>query len=729
MIAEQLTREGTVLEWGNGLLRLRLTHGMDQPVVLEDIMWGVADAPARTPKQTLVEILIPSLGLTDTPNRMDKTALGARLRYRAHSEERDADTLRLIVEQHDDVIGLIVVTVFETVEGAAAFRTRSVVSLEPGRPAIRIAAVSSFATGAILSDDLTSLKIWRARSSWSAENRWEVVPLRDPAAQLIAPHDPAEYRRGFTSATSFGTWSSGSFAPAAVAVNSVRALAWQVDSPSPWRWEVGERAWDRSALPRFMEPEPIGQIVRRDIDDGAYLVVSGPTDDFHQWTHALVQGDAFESVTVSVGVGQSTEDALAGLTEIRRAWRRMRGGAAEYPVIYNDFMGTLEGDPTEEKLLPLIESAARVGADYFCIDAGWADNGEGWADSVGDWNPSVSRFPRGISTTLDAIRARGMKPGLWLEPEVVGETSDAAIELPEEAFLHRFGGRIRDRGRFYLDFRSSAATRHLDRVLDRLVVELGVCFFKFDYNSMLSPGPDGDGGSAGGGLLENARAHVAWLARLRQRHPDVLIENCASGGMRSDFGILENVHIQSTSDQPNPLLYPSIAVGALAHILPEQAGNWSYPQADMTDEMICFTIANGLAGRLYLAGVLSRMDDRQLELVAAGVSVHKRLIKIQSSSIVRYPTGMARWGEPWSTVAFDNAESGEVVVIVWRQSGADPAVVLEIGVDDGATVEQVFPPPEIGRPWTVELKNRRLFITGSGDEPAARVYLVTKTVG
>ena len=122
------------------------------------------------------------------------------------------------------------------------------------------------------------------------------------------------------------------------------------------------------------------------------------------------------------------------------------------------------------------------------------------------------------------------------------------------------------------------------------------------------------------------------------------------------------------------------------------------------------------------------MDDRQLDLVAAGVSVHKRLIKIQSSSIVRYPTGTGRWGEPSTSVALDNAESVGVGQIVWRQNGADSAVVLKIGVDDGATVEQVFPPTEIARPWTVELKNRRLLITGSGDEPAARVYLVTKKV-
>ena len=46
-----------------------------------------------------------------------------------------------------------------------------------------------------------------------------------------------------------------------------------------------------------------------------------------------------------------------------------------------------------------------------------------------------------------------------------------------------------------------------------------------------------------------------------------------------------------------------------------------------------------------------------------------------------------------------------------------------------STVEQVCPPTQIGRTWTVEMKNRWLLITGSGDEPAARVHLATQTVG
>jgi alpha-galactosidase len=82
------------------------------------------------------------------------------------------------------------------------------------------------------------------------------------------------------------------------------------------------------------------------------------------------------------------------------------------------------------------------------------------------------------------------------------------------------------------------------------------------------------------------------------RHPGLVLENCGGGGMRSEFAMLATLQLQSTSDQQDPLLYPAIAVRPLAHILPEQAGNWAYPQPDMTDEEIIFAMAAGLAGRL-----------------------------------------------------------------------------------------------------------------------------------
>ncbi|MGX9901435.1 alpha-galactosidase [Arthrobacter sp. SA17] len=153
-------------------------------------------------------------------------------------------------------------------------------------------------------------------------------------------------------------------------------------------------------------------------------------------------------------------DAVAGeLTAYRRRFRRPHHDNVELPVIYNDFLNGLMADPTTEKELPLIEAAAALGVEVFCIDAGWYDDEKGgWWDSVGEWAPSVNRFPDGgLAGLIGKIRDAGMKPGLWLEPEVIGARSRMAELLPADAFFSRSGERIKEWGRYQLDLRHTAA--------------------------------------------------------------------------------------------------------------------------------------------------------------------------------------------------------------------------------------------------------------------------------
>ena len=162
----------------------------------------------------------------------------------------------------------------------------------------------------------------------------------------------------------------------------------------------------------------------------------------------------------------------------------------------------------------------------------------GWWDYVREWQPSSVRFPNGITEVLDRIRARGLVPGLWLEPEVVGVRSPMAKRLPDDAFFCRRGRRVVEAGRYHLDLRHPAAWAHLDATVDRLVEDLGVGYFKFDYNINPGPGTDVGGNGAGAGLLGHNRAQLDWLDSLLDRHPNLIIENCASGAMRSDFALL-----------------------------------------------------------------------------------------------------------------------------------------------------------------------------------------------
>lgn len=102
-------------------------------------------------------------------------------------------------------------------------------------------------------------------------------------------------------------------------------------------------------------------------------------------------------------------------------------------------------DPTNEKILALVDPVVETGAEYFVIDAEWYANDSGW------WEPSQKRFPMGFKRLL------GLSPGLWIEPKVIGVRSIVANQLPNEAFFQRNGHRIVEKGRYRLDYRHPAS--------------------------------------------------------------------------------------------------------------------------------------------------------------------------------------------------------------------------------------------------------------------------------
>jgi alpha-galactosidase len=722
-----------IIDWITSAFALRFLADDDGPIRLVDLGEDNSgfSATYNQAHQPLVEVMSPQLGNQTSSNssRHSGTHLGGALRYVRHEETTTDGVDRLVIEQSDPATGLTCLSSFEAQPRVPAVRTTTTVSVAAGKPALTLWAVTSFATGACISADLNALDVWSARSSWAAENRWTRQPLRSAGLIATRPNARGETCRSAINVFSTSTWSSGISIPAGAVQNRDTGvtLAWQIEHNGPWLWEAGERpAWSRHLdnLPVGSE-EAAGPPVEDPTDDGAYVAALGPTDTLHHWSYTVDGDTTFTSVPVTFTIADSFDLAFHRLATHRRAARRSHPQNDALPVIFNDYMDTLEGDPTEAKLLPLIDAAAEVGCEYFCIDAGWYDDTAGWWASVGDWVPSTVRFPRGLAFVVDHVRNRGMTPGLWLEPEVVGVTSSAASALPDSAFLQRAGMRIRERDRHLLDLRSEDARAHLDRAVDRLVSDLGIGYFKLDYNVTPGPGTDLNSPSVGHGLLEHNRALLAWLDTVLDRHPDLILENCGSGALRSDFAMLSHLQLQSTSDQQDPLLYPAIAVGALVHILPEQAGNWSYPQSTMTDEMIAFTMCTGLAGRLYQAGLLDRMTNEQLALVAAGVQTHKDTRSLLSQSTVRFPTGVPSWDEDWISVAF--CGSRETYVIAWRQAHAAPEVTLELPHLMGAEVQvtQIYPPVEALAEWSAVPTATGLCLTAPEGTAAARMLRLT----
>lgn len=739
----------TVIGWSDDALDLRIDVDEDgmarmtrltappRPPAAPPAPGGPASIPAdaASPVPTgaalpLLDVIVSGEGRMWSGGRYCESAAGSRFRYagyrEGHHEGSSGSSWReLRIDLVDPVTGLRAEVFYRILIGQGALRSWVRLS-NHGRKPVTVESVTSFLCGGLSSgrsggpaaqhpEALADLDVRWAENDWLAESRWQSRPLRDALPDLnrrVHGADP----RGRFGLTSQGTWSSGAYLPmgAVIAGRTGHAWAWQIEHHGAWHWQVGECTRRRASD----EAGPGGWHASRGAVTGAYIALLGPADAEHHWRITLGPGEKFTTVPAAVVVSDDGfEGAMARLIACRRAIRREHDDHRRLPVIFNDYMNTLMGDPTTERLLPLIAAAAETGAEYFCIDSGWYTGlDEGWWDTVGAWKPSVTRFPNGIAEVLGHIRAAGMTPGLWLEPEVVGVNSPVAGKLPAEAFFQRDGSLVVEHGRYHLDLRHPAAVKHLDEVVDFLVDDLGVGYLKLDYNICVGPGTDTGNLALGAGLLAANRAHLDWLDAALDRHPGLVIENCSSGGMRTDYALLARLQVQSTSDQQDFLRYPPIAAAAPAAMTPEQAAIWAYPQPEFTDDEIAFTLCGAMLGRVHLSGHLDQMSRPQRELVAEAVRVYKTIRSDLAAAVPFWPLGLPGWADSWVALGLRAPDASYLTV--WHrgplaEASGHPAALATTSAptaaDDPAAA--TLPIPHLrGRPLTARI----LYPSGAG---------------
>lgn len=356
----------------------------------------------------------------------------------------------------------------------------------------------------------------------------------------------------------------------------------------------------------------------------------------------LKKGQSYSTEYVLYGeVEGNLNDALRALTAARRfAFPKNQ----TVPVVYNDYMNSLWGNPNEEKLLPLIDSAAEAGAEVFCIDAGWfMPQSKNWEQSLGDWNPSSDRFKTfGFSGIINYIQKKGLMAGCWLEMECASALADV-FKNPDSWFLCKYGERIGGGSRYFLNFSNPEVCGYM-RGKVKALYDMGIRYIKNDYNECIGSGVDfKDGQSLGIGVNRAVHAFLSFIDDLKNEFSDLIIENCGSGAMRSDYGVLSHFDLQSITDQEDHVLNHSITVGTLLNILPEFMGVWCYPfplsfenmqtpevldlaeyKQNMADgEQTAFNMINGMLGNLYLSGRIDKADNKNFKLIQEGIRFYK----------------------------------------------------------------------------------------------------------
>ncbi len=400
-----------------------------------------------------------------------------------------------------------------------------------------------------------------------------------------------------------------------------------------------------------------------------YICLLGPNNESCWWKN-LKPGDSFITVPAAFGV-QSGEisEASAALTQYRRRIRRPNEDDEKCYVVFNDYMNCLFGDPTEEKEKAIIDRAAALGCEYYCLDAGWYDDGFWW-DRVGEWKESTKRFPNGLKSVYDYAHLKGLRMGMWLEIESMGTECPLAKTLPDDWFVCTHGKRRIENERYLLDFRNPAVRQYCSDVIDRLITEYGCDYFKIDYNVTTGPGSDLYADSTGDAMLEHYRCLYDWIREIYARHPGLVIENCGSGGQRMDYGMLTLHSLQSTSDQTDYLSNACIAANVASAVAPEQAGMWVFPYEDDPEHVI-FNMVNGILLRPYISGRVWNMSESSMSLLREGIETYKSIRDDVKNMVPVFPLGFGRVNETQLAYGLTDGEKSYLSVFTINNDTAE----------------------------------------------------------
>jgi alpha-galactosidase len=366
-----------------------------------------------------------------------------------------------------------------------------------------------------------------------------------------------------------------------------------------------------------------------------------------------------------------------------------------------------------------IATAAAVGAEVFFMDAIWfTTRGNDWMNTVGDWRPGPC-FPDGLAPFRDHAHRAGMLWGLWMEPERIAAGTRAAKAHPE-FYKRGYDGRAATGEGFdgWIDLARPAVAQWVEAEMCRVIEEYELDFFRFDWNT---------GGHLGGqnlrdGAVENAHwryyeALYGILERVRARYPDLILENCAGGGGRTDLGMVRFFsHTWVTDWQVAPRSF-SITNGMTIALPPEHVDRLLHGQANYVTADIDFQARLCLFGRPTIGGLLwpagSAPNPLLLERVKHMVSLYKDFVRpfLPESRIYHHtPAVTGRDAAGFGVLELAAPDRSRAVAGIFRLADvkAEPVYVLRFrGLD-------------IGRRYRLTSDNQ-----GSGTEVEGRELVTT----
>ena len=367
----------------------------------------------------------------------------------------------------------------------------------------------------------------------------------------------------------------------------------------------------------LVEAPPFSERVRvaGGVDDESGVITLGPGERF----------------STPATLGLRAPDGAAGVRarwhDYQRGWLARDTGLAHRPIVYNSWYATTF-DVDVDSQRALADVAAELGVEAFVVDDGWFRGRTSDRAGLGDWQPDPAKFPEGLEPLARAVLDRGMRFGIWVEPEAVNPDSDLYRAHPD--WVYRAGDRplMTRRNQLVLDLGRPEVVAWTIDWLRTLLTETPISYLKWDMNRPVS-----DGGRPGDPhgrqwSVQHTEGCYAVLRMLRTEFPHVTVEACAGGGGRIDLAVLGLTDVVWPSDETGARDRLLVQHGFLSAYGPHVMSSWVTDEPsrlDLEPVSLEFRFVVAMAGVLGLGSDLSHWDAAQRTRAAELVALYREI--------------------------------------------------------------------------------------------------------
>jgi len=227
---------------------------------------------------------------------------------------------------------------------------------------------------------------------------------------------------------------------------------------------------------------------------------------------------------------------------------------ADRPILINSWEAAYFNFDAE-KIVKLAESAGELGIDMLVLDDGWFGKRDSDNSGLGDWFVNEKKLGCSMKELAERVNEKGLKFGLWFEPEMISEDSELFKAHPDWVLCDPDRKPVMSRNQMVLDMSRPEVVDYLTDCMCGILESANIEYIKWDFNRSVAnvysaTCPPERQGEVGHRFMLGT---YELLRRLRERFPALLIEGCSGGGGRFDAGMLFYCPQIWCSDDTDPI--------------------------------------------------------------------------------------------------------------------------------------------------------------------------------